>query len=96
MEQYFDLSGRTAIVTGASRGLGQYFGRALARAGADLVTDAAFRESRLAFSCIALGKSWCGKSNECDRSESIKLKLPHLSPPELICRKQRHKRSFRS
>ncbi|MGE5486574.1 MAG: SDR family NAD(P)-dependent oxidoreductase [bacterium] len=33
----FDLSGKVAIVTGASRGLGQYFGRALARAGADLV-----------------------------------------------------------
>jgi len=33
----FDLSGRVALVTGASRGLGQYFGRALARAGADLV-----------------------------------------------------------
>ncbi len=33
----FDLSGRVAIVTGASRGLGQYFGRALAGAGADLV-----------------------------------------------------------
>jgi len=33
----FDLSGRVAIVTGASRGLGQTFGRALARAGADLV-----------------------------------------------------------
>jgi NAD(P)-dependent dehydrogenase (short-subunit alcohol dehydrogenase family) len=33
----FDLTGKTAIVTGASRGLGQYFGRALARAGADLV-----------------------------------------------------------
>jgi gluconate 5-dehydrogenase len=38
MEQKcFDLSGRVAIVTGTSRGLGQYFGRALARAGADLV-----------------------------------------------------------
>ncbi len=33
----FDLSGKVAIVTGASRGLGQYFGRALAKAGADLV-----------------------------------------------------------
>jgi gluconate 5-dehydrogenase len=33
----FDLTGRTAVVTGASRGLGQYLGRALARAGADLV-----------------------------------------------------------
>jgi len=35
--QDFDLSGKVAIVTGASRGLGQYFGRALAGAGADLV-----------------------------------------------------------
>ncbi len=33
----FDLSGKIAVVTGASRGLGQYLGRALARAGADLV-----------------------------------------------------------
>jgi NAD(P)-dependent dehydrogenase (short-subunit alcohol dehydrogenase family) len=33
----FDLSGKVAIVTGASRGLGQTFGRALAQAGADLV-----------------------------------------------------------
>jgi gluconate 5-dehydrogenase len=36
-ENPFDLTGKVAIVTGASRGLGQYFGRALARAGADLV-----------------------------------------------------------
>lgn len=34
---FFDLSGRVALVTGASRGLGQYFGRALARSGADLI-----------------------------------------------------------
>jgi len=33
----FDLSGKTALVTGTSRGLGQYLGRALARAGADLI-----------------------------------------------------------
>lgn len=33
----FDLTGKVAIVTGASRGLGQEFGRALAEAGADLV-----------------------------------------------------------
>lgn len=33
----FDLTGKVALVTGTSRGLGQYFARALARAGADLV-----------------------------------------------------------
>lgn len=33
----FDLTGKVALVTGTSRGLGQYLGRALARAGADLV-----------------------------------------------------------
>jgi NAD(P)-dependent dehydrogenase (short-subunit alcohol dehydrogenase family) len=33
----FDLTGQVAIVTGTSRGLGQYLARALAKAGADLV-----------------------------------------------------------
>jgi len=37
MKNLFDLSGKVAIVTGTSRGLGQYFARALAKAGADLV-----------------------------------------------------------
>jgi gluconate 5-dehydrogenase len=36
----FDLTGKVALVTGASRGLGQYMSRALARAGADLVVTA--------------------------------------------------------
>src|SRR5689334_254578 len=33
----FDLTGKVAVVTGASRGLGQTFARALARSGADLI-----------------------------------------------------------
>jgi gluconate 5-dehydrogenase len=33
----FDLTGQVAMVTGTSRGLGQYFARALAKSGADLV-----------------------------------------------------------
>ncbi len=36
-ENPFDLSGKIALITGTSRGLGQYMGRALARAGADLI-----------------------------------------------------------
>ena len=36
-ENDFDLTGKVAVVTGASRGLGQYLGRALAKAGAELV-----------------------------------------------------------
>jgi len=45
----FDLRGRVAIVTGTSRGLGQVFARALARAGADLVLTARNRNSLQAF-----------------------------------------------
>jgi NAD(P)-dependent dehydrogenase (short-subunit alcohol dehydrogenase family) len=45
----FDLTGRTAIVTGASRGLGQYFARALANAGADLVLTSRNRDTLLPF-----------------------------------------------
>src|SRR5207245_4769511 len=46
---FFDLSGRVALVTGASRGLGQCFGRALAEAGADLIVTARRREDTEAF-----------------------------------------------
>jgi len=45
----FDLTGRVAIVTGTSRGLGQYFARALARAGADLVLTSRDRARLLPF-----------------------------------------------
>ena len=60
-ENQFDLTGRVAIVTGTSRGLGQYLGRALARAGADLVitsrdpaTLAQFQAEIQALGCGAL------------------------------------------
>ena len=44
-ESMFDLSGQVAIVTGTSRGLGQYLARALAKAGADLVITSRHRDS---------------------------------------------------
>ena len=43
-ENLFDLTGKVAIVTGTSRGLGQYLARALAQAGADLVLTSRKRE----------------------------------------------------
>jgi NAD(P)-dependent dehydrogenase (short-subunit alcohol dehydrogenase family) len=45
----FDLDGRVAIVTGTSRGLGQYMARALAKAGADLVLTSRNRDHLLTF-----------------------------------------------
>ena len=58
MNDLFDLSGRVAIVTGTSRGLGQYLGRALAKAGADLVLTSRRRDDLLAFEkeIAALGR----------------------------------------
>jgi NAD(P)-dependent dehydrogenase (short-subunit alcohol dehydrogenase family) len=54
----FDLSGKVAIVTGTSRGLGQYMARALANAGADLVLTSRNRDHLLPFEkeIIALGR----------------------------------------
>ena len=48
-EGLFDLSGRVAIVTGTSRGLGQNLARALAKAGADLVLTSRHRDHLLPF-----------------------------------------------
>lgn len=49
MSGLFDLSGQVAIVTGTSRGLGQYFARALAKVGADLVLTSRKPESLAGF-----------------------------------------------
>src|SRR5688572_10104170 len=45
----FDLTGKVAVVTGASRGLGQTFARALARAGADLAITSRTLDSLTSF-----------------------------------------------
>ncbi len=48
----FDLTGRTAIVTGGSRGLGQYMSAALSKAGAELIVTA--RDARSCESTLEL------------------------------------------
>ncbi len=45
----FDLSGNVALITGTSRGLGQYFARALARAGADIAMTSRNKDSLSGF-----------------------------------------------
>ena len=62
VKNFFDLSGRVALVTGASRGLGQYFSRALALAGADLIITARKKEDTDAFAkeIEALGRKVVG------------------------------------
>jgi gluconate 5-dehydrogenase len=62
VKNFFDLTGKVALVTGASRGLGQYFGRALALAGADLIITARKREDTDAFAAeiTALGRRVVG------------------------------------
>ena len=49
MTPLFDLTGQVALVTGASRGLGQYFARALATAGADLIVTSRRKDDLLPF-----------------------------------------------
>jgi NAD(P)-dependent dehydrogenase (short-subunit alcohol dehydrogenase family) len=61
-KKLFDLSGQVAIVTGASRGLGQIFARALAQAGADLIVTSRKRSDLREFEAEikALGRGVVG------------------------------------
>jgi gluconate 5-dehydrogenase len=63
-DSLFDLSRRIALVTGTSRGLGQYFARALARAGADIAMTSRNKSSLSSFAeeIQALGRRSFGVS----------------------------------
>jgi NAD(P)-dependent dehydrogenase (short-subunit alcohol dehydrogenase family) len=69
----FDLTGQVAIVTGTSRGLGQYFARALAKAGADLVLTSRNRETLAPFEAEiqALGRRTLALELDVRNQESI-------------------------
>lgn len=69
----FDLTGRVALVTGTSRGLGQYFARALASAGADLILTSRNKDSLSPFAAeiAALGRRTACVSLDVRDEESI-------------------------
>jgi NAD(P)-dependent dehydrogenase (short-subunit alcohol dehydrogenase family) len=69
----FDLSGKVALVTGTSRGLGQYFGHALARAGADLIITSRNAETLESFQVEieALGRKALPLALDVRNQESI-------------------------
>jgi len=73
MSGLFDLTGQVAIVTGTSRGLGQYFARALARAGADLVLTSRDRKTLAPFEAeiSALGRRPVSLDLDVRNQESI-------------------------
>ena len=73
-DKLFDLTGQVAIVTGTSRGLGQYFARALAKAGADLVLTSRKRETLAEFAAEieALGRRALALDLDVRDEESIR------------------------
>ena len=73
MSEIFDLRGRVAIVTGTSRGLGQYLARALARSGADLVLTSRDRQTLAPFESelSALGRRSVSLDLDVRNHESI-------------------------
>jgi len=77
----FDLTGKVAIVTGASRGLGQYFAHALAAAGADLVLTSRHPESLREFQreIEAMGRRAVALSLDVREQESIRRMVEDAS-----------------
>jgi NAD(P)-dependent dehydrogenase (short-subunit alcohol dehydrogenase family) len=72
--ELFDLTGKTALVTGTSRGLGQYFARALARAGADIAMTSRDKKTLSGFAdeIHALGRKTVSVDLDVRDASSIK------------------------
>jgi 2-deoxy-D-gluconate 3-dehydrogenase len=71
----FDLSGRTALVTGGRRGIGRAMAEALAAAGADIVVASAQLEetgSGIERAIVALGRSFEGHRVDFSNREQVR------------------------
>jgi gluconate 5-dehydrogenase len=73
-DSLFDLSGQVALVTGTSRGLGQYFARALAKAGADLILTSRKRDTLVEFEAEIRSLGRRAVSLELDVREEASIK----------------------
>lgn len=74
IQKLFDLSGKTAIVTGANRGIGKAMALALASAGADIIAvsaNIALSGSEVEKEVTALGRNF--KAYQCDFGNRISL-----------------------
>jgi NAD(P)-dependent dehydrogenase (short-subunit alcohol dehydrogenase family) len=87
-DRLFDLRGQTALVTGASRGLGQQFARALAGAGADLILTSRKREDLSPFvaEIEALGR----KAFSLDLDVRDQASIERMAAAAEACRGQIH------
>ncbi len=90
VKQLFDLTGRVAIVTGGSVGLGRQMAEALAEVGADLVLCARKRErceqaaeelKSLGVRTLALG---CDVRNPSDIRETVDAALAHFGHVDIL------------
>ena len=73
-QQLFDLTGKTALVTGCKRGIGKAMALALAEAGADIIGVSATLElsgSGIEQEVLALGRSF--KAYQCDFADRLDL-----------------------
>ena len=82
----FDLKGKRALVTGASSGLGQHFGRVLASAGAEVVLAARRKEAldRLVDEIVSNGGRASAVMLDVTSSDSINAALDAAGPLDVL------------